>query len=845
MTTIFDHENLEVRGRNLESLELNGIARVFVDLPSSAAPEPPPDAALLDVHFHNAHCLDEIDEAVRTGTPPTDIFAISGGSRVRGGMREGQVRVIAATYDAEKSPHVLQLRVRPVGDYSTYTLRVLDPAGEPGRIDPLFDHIAFKFRPGCFNLNCAPAWSKGEPRKEPTAIDYLAKDFDSFKHALIVAMGRRVPGWAPSSEADLDQVLIDLIAADADELSDFQDRVMNEAYLGLARKRVSLARHARLLDYHIHQGNQASTKLVVHVDRELELPAGFAMWSGKSWQDAVAEIFVTEETRKCHPLLNALSLYDWGGAVRALEAGSTSADLALPMPLNPHLKGDAEALCNLLQREDERHLAIEEKLNPETGTELGLDKSARQVLRLLPGKRSAEPLFDPVGDGSGNWMVRVHWGAEDRLQRRFCFITRCDRPAPVSGVSAFHGNLVTAVHGRPHATRFRQPESTLDPADRSGIEVTDAAHQERTRWGTLCRLPHSPLAYRDTPPGGEQQTKSTVSVTVNDPDQPGREERWEERIDLIDSYPEDRHFIVETDELGISQLRFGNGTNGSELPRDCTVTCRYQVGRGGRGNVGADVLTGFDGGRVAGVLSVRNPFDVVNGRDPETAGEIIRRVPLAYRSRQWRAITLEDYARRAEEVPGVSRGYARYAWTGSWRTVRVSIDPQGTDRLREDVRQDVEQHLDALRLIGEDLEVREASYVPLDIHMRLCVDSDYWPEDLAAELEREFSDDFTPDGRPGFFHPDQWTFGQAVHASQLIGRALAVKGAARVVRLGMRRLNARSTSQDNPIPLSAEMVSEPEVERIEVEPFEVIKVANDPSHLEWGRIRFEFEGGRR
>ena len=52
----------------------------------------------------------------------------------------------------------------------------------------------------------------------------------------------------PTSEADLDLVLIELILAAADELSDYQDRVMNEAYLSTARKRASLRRHARLLE---------------------------------------------------------------------------------------------------------------------------------------------------------------------------------------------------------------------------------------------------------------------------------------------------------------------------------------------------------------------------------------------------------------------------------------------------------------------------------------------------------------------------------------------------------------------------------------------------------------------
>ena len=45
-------------------------------------------------------------------------------------------------------------------------------------------------------------------------------------------------------------------------------------------------------------------------------------------------------------------------------------------------------------------------------------------------------------------------------------------------------------------------------------------------------------------------------------------------------------------------------------------------------------------------------------------------------------MTLADYVQRAEEVAGVSRAVARYAWTGSWRTVRVTIDPAGTHGAR-------------------------------------------------------------------------------------------------------------------------------------------------------------------
>ena len=80
----------------------------------------------------------------------------------------------------------------------------------------MFSGIEFKFRPGCFN-NCPPEWDRPpRPTPEP-AINYLAKDYDSFRHTLISWMSGRVPGWEPTSEADLDQTILELFSAAADE----------------------------------------------------------------------------------------------------------------------------------------------------------------------------------------------------------------------------------------------------------------------------------------------------------------------------------------------------------------------------------------------------------------------------------------------------------------------------------------------------------------------------------------------------------------------------------------------------------------------------------------------------
>jgi hypothetical protein len=197
--------------------------------------------------------------------------------------------------------------------------------------------------------------------------------------------------------------------------------------------------------------------------------------------------------------------------------------------------------------------------------------------------------------------------------------------------------------------------------------------------------------------------------------------------------------------------------------------------------------------------------------------------------RQLRAITLQDYINRAEEVEGVSRAAARYAWTGSWRTVQMAIDPVGTTELTPELRQKVACHLEAVRLIGEDLEIRSPCYVPLDIAITLCIHPDYWPEDVRFFLEQELSEGYTPDGRLGFFHPDRWTFGQRLRASEIIGRVQRIEGVDHVVSVTMKRWNETTPPTE-------------EIDVVRVN--EIIRVRNDPDHMEDGFITFYHQGGR-
>jgi hypothetical protein len=842
MGAITYQDMVDDRADALAAAGLDGMRLALVSLPAGADP----DHADIELHFYTGLHLPAILAFIGADAARArQTFRIRGGTRIVAGALAGQVRTTAVTsVDAT----TLSLRVEPVGDYSTYTIELVWDASA---IDPFFATIGFKFRPGCFTNDCAPKLP-GRPAAPGPDIDYLARDFDSFRHTLMVAMAARVPGWRSTSEVDLDQTLISLIAATGDELADFQDRVMAEATIATARKRVSLARHARLVDYHIDEGQQASTWL------RLDIAGGVApfsfddqelvVYTGSDPDSADAIVFASRQSRlpaaqrqRLDPLLNRLRLHTWRDARPALAAGSVEADIVPFAGLAG--QADADALRDLVRDGLWREMAIAEVLDPLTGGAAGARRSKRQLLRFLSGDDAAQSIFDPV---AATWMLRVRWRDEDALRSDYSFTTFCPGPPPqrVTDVSIFYGNLLPVHEGRPMTTHFYEPGSIL-PTDTDREKHRFFARRGRRPedW-VLASLPDDgALAYLPNAQPGEIFSHSTLVVAVDAPGAP--HEIWREVETLVhsdDSAEGGACFMVEIDENRRTTLRFGNGVNGRLLPEGTIVHADYQVGQGSGGNIGANQLLSFlplTGALGGAVTAIANPFDVTDGRDPEPVERLRRFAPEAFRARQSRAVTLADYVARAEEVAGVSRAVASYAWTGSWRTVRVAIDPVGfvvvgdaaSDALWGALRVTIAAHLEATRLIGEDVELRPPRYVPLDIAVVVCAHPDYWREDLRFVLEQEFSDGWTSDGRPGFFNPDQWTFGQALHRSAIEGRVQLVAGVEHIVRIVMKRFSAPQPGR-------------PDREVLELAFDEVLLCANDPDHLERGFIRFEVQGGR-
>jgi hypothetical protein len=106
-------------------------------------------------------------------------------------------------------------------------------------------------------------------RDNQQVIDYLSRDFSSFRKALVDLIPAKLPEWTDRSEADFGVVLIELFAYMGDILSYYQDRLANESFLNTARERRSVIDHLRLIGYEPQSAAPASAALsaVVGNDR--------------------------------------------------------------------------------------------------------------------------------------------------------------------------------------------------------------------------------------------------------------------------------------------------------------------------------------------------------------------------------------------------------------------------------------------------------------------------------------------------------------------------------------------------------------------------------------------------
>jgi hypothetical protein len=703
---------------------------------------------------------------------------------------------------------VLALQVAAPGGFSLYRLTILDPPNN--RVDRFFNGVEFSFKQGCpsvFDCRRTPECPPEDLTDFP--VDYLARDFESLRNALLDFAALRYPLWRERVPADNGAMIMELAAALGDELAFIQDRIAREGALPTIAERRSLWWHTQLVDYVPDEGASATTWLDIwmaagvqqNVDPptrvwaapEGEPPIPFEVGTGLNdashyflcdqWNSL--PVYVPDDSQPCLPV-GATELYVVGWAPTAAQI----LPAVLPDPTQFWLDPNKP-----------RPLLIHTEPS----------EPAEPRRRFLVHVTEIEQTVDPLVLQGGNPIpiTRIAWGPDEALPFELCLAD--------AWVDA---NIVPAIAGETFREYFAiantqsVPPAVLDPValavERAGpLNAIDGTRpptylysltQTETRGiGRVAGVPEVQLdqitiaapirwTYNETPIDA-LATDAAYTLDFG---------TWREVI----SFDRPGERIVHIDRASGQGLtiRFGDGDFG-RVPADGTVfRARYRTDVGTRPNLSADSVnvitdlvpnTSAPAPNLTGIaVRVTNPFAITSGRDAQDMDTVKQIAPQAYQANPRRAVRDEDYRVIAEEEAWVQRAGAVRRWTGSWLTEFVTPDPKGTTVLSPENRAMLEKEMNCVRQAGRPIVVRDPIYRPVDLRIRICVTGDAYEGEVRERVMLALCGP-APPGRPlPFFAPDHFTFGTPLYRAALEAAVQNVPGVLAVedIRLRVRGL---------------------------------------------------------
>ncbi len=222
----------------LAQAAITGIDFVYVDLSQT----------VLDVYFLNSPA------AINGAVAPKNIRIYS----PSGGETLPVVPVQSVSWIVVNGRNVMRVITTQPGDFSRYRFHI-----ENAAVDRYYNDVWFSFKATCETLlDCkTPAHECPPDTQADFPIDYTARDFWSFRQALLDFATQRYPTWKDRLEADVGDMLAEVMSALGDEFAYIQDRYARETYLETATQRRSIRRLASLVDYQITDGLAATTWL--------------------------------------------------------------------------------------------------------------------------------------------------------------------------------------------------------------------------------------------------------------------------------------------------------------------------------------------------------------------------------------------------------------------------------------------------------------------------------------------------------------------------------------------------------------------------------------------------------
>jgi hypothetical protein len=714
---------------------------------------------------------------------------------------------------------LLTLQLASPGDFSFYIFTLLD-----GPVDPFFNGVRFSFKALCpSDLDCqSPAAPCPPLAGEAPPIDYLAKDFLSFRKALSDFSALRYPQWQERSEADLGVMFMEALSSLADDLSYSQDRVAAEATLATATERRSIVRHARLVDYEPRPATCASVLLQFDVTAG-SVPSGMRI--SAAGPDGSTIDFET-----------GTGLID--PATGLLNTTSYASSLAWNRGLLPYYWDDSQS-C--LKRGANEIWIVGHGFSFQSGQPLLIDTQGattadarkREVVHLLAAVEQTDQLF-------GAEVTHLVWSAGEALQFDHDLTVNADgTPRTVLA-----GNLIPATQGRRYQEAFAvdaSPSGTALPLSlvRTGANGTPSY---------FYNLLNAPLGWLSQAAAGSSPLPEIV-LSEQPPDPSSPPVLWTWRRNLLDAEEFEEAFTIDparflrtaTNSDGSASfdydgdsgdtIRFGDDVFG-EIPEPQAVfQVTYRTAAGALGNVATDSITRIDPSAASLFLAVTNPFAAIGGADPESDETVRRLAPLAFRAQRLFDVRAEDYEATAKTLPWVLNAGTVFRWTGSWLTVFTTAQPQGAELESVSENIDLIDLLNRRRLAGYESYVPAPVYVSIDLIVTVCARADAFQGDVETAVRHELSTAQLPCGSTGFFNFDRFTFGTPLERSSLEAAIQNAYGVYGVVSIHYRRRGVTSLYIDLP-------------DTLHVAANQILRVDNDPGNPERGTLQVIVQGGK-
>jgi hypothetical protein len=716
----------------------------------------------------------------------------------------------------------------------------IDPVGLAGKgldVDPLRAYLPVRLRPECGDApDCVTVPLAPPPLTAPD-YDTLARDYTGLRAMLMERLGVLDPG-SDDSPADAMVTFVELMAHLGDLLSYRQDRMATEAWLPTARRRASVTRHARLVDFAVPPAISASTTVQVLVARTSNTATDdtFAVLPGDVATDAadnpdtdpIAANFTLQNPAAVTVRASQaeVALYDWTETDARLAVGATSAVLVRPTP------GQGSALSTWLPAGSLLGFEVVDP-GPAGGQALWARRGTMWPPATSPGTPIREPLAshpaqivtvthaveiaDPLSPGLP--LVRVFWDESEALTREVPVSVTATGGSPRVGVARLA--LVAAHHGLcvdgPAALRPFDPLTSANP-DPATTEVADYLLTRARTAGLSC-----------APGGRPWQLDVTLEL-------PSGVQLEATRVTSLLRAPSDGFaVVVDQDDDDPPRLRFATGVLGQAPPIETTVTARYQIGSGPAGLIAPNTLTRLvrstasptqpcNWHEPAARVSARNLTPGTGGVPAMPLDDVRRDAPQAYAAEPRRAVLVSDLPPFALQVPGVARAAAHRSWSGSW-PVGVVAAESSTDLADPTLDAAVEDVMDAVRMAGTEVVTVPATPIGLYLALTVCL-----TPGTDTNLARLAILGALRPGSPGaVFAPTSHPLGASVYVSTVVAAVARVPGVDAVRVTQARRLSEPDGTLHNVLTMG---------------PADIAVCDDDAKAPDRGRIELTIEGGR-